>query len=370
MNEKNLLKRGRFWHYNLMIDGERVRGFAGRTLEEARLRLAEIRRAYEDEKIRGISNPMKEKPVLFDELAELYLSVHSRPTKKSFKRDEVSLRAILRAEREDGRPFFRGRDIRAISTLDVEEFKAARRKEIKEASVNRELALLKALFGKAIKWKKLSENPATEVRKFKEFDRIRPLTFEEAKRLLDSASPSLRPLLVFALNSGLRRGEIFSLKWKDVDLMNGQIEVRAENSKSGKKRFVEINDTIAELLVRHPGRPGTSDFIFPNQKTGARLIDIKRSFKTACRRAGLEDVRFHDLRHTFATWYLEAGGDLVSLQELLGHSSILMTRKYCHPNRALRQATLKKVSERFASLYHKITTRPLEVPVSGSRYSS
>ena len=193
--------------------------------------------------------------------------------------------------------------------------------------MNRNLARLKHLFKTAIKWEYLYENPAQPVKLLRENNRrIRYLTKDEIDHLMTVSSQHLKPILVMAINTGMRRGEIFNLQWNHVDLKNRIIEVA--DAKNGARRFTHINDTLLNTLQLLPHRIDTP-YVFPG-KNGGRLTDIKKPFLNARKRAGLDDVRFHDLRHTFASHLVMAGVDLTTVKELLGHKSTKMTERYSH----------------------------------------
>jgi len=357
---RNLRRRSRTWHYDFMIGRERVRGFAGRTLEEAYQTLARVRKDYEDDAFRGIPNPRKVKSFLLEDMVRDFMTVHA-VKKKSYRRDQASEKAILEARAEDGQALFAGREVRKITALDIEKYRALRRRTVKAATVNRELSFLKTVFNKAVEWEKTDRNPAAKVRKEREEGRVRTLEPKEARGLIEGASAHLRSLLVLAIMTGLRRGELFSLKWSDVDLEDRVLTVRAENAKSGKARTVPLNETALRTLER---LPRFADFVFPNLKTGRRLVDVKRAFGTACRRAGIKDLRFHDLRHTAATWLIEAGADLVTVAQVLGHSSIEITKKYCHPSEARARAAMERLSAVFRVPGQHLVTPSEQVPIS------
>lgn len=195
------------------------------------------------------------------------------------------------------------------------------------ATVNRNLARLKHLFNTAIKWGYLYENPAQPVKLLRENNRrLRCLTKDEIDHLMTVSSQHLKPILVMAINTGMRRGEIFNLQWNHVDLKNRIIEVA--DAKIGDRRFTHINDTLLNALQVLPRRIDTP-YVFPG-KTGGRWTDIKKAFSKARKRAGLDDVRFHDLRHTFARHLVMAGVDLTTVKELLGHKSTKMPERYSH----------------------------------------
>jgi len=156
--------------------------------------------------------------------------------------------------------------------------------------------------------------------------RLRYLTKEKIERLVAVSRRHLKPIIILAVNTGMRRGEIFDLQWNHVDLKNRIIEVA--DPKNGDPRFVPINDTLMDALQQLPRRIDTP-YVFPG-KNGGRLTDIKKPFLNTRKRAGLDDVRFHDLRHTFASHLVMAGVDLTTVKELLGHKSTKMTERYSH----------------------------------------
>jgi integrase len=199
------------------------------------------------------------------------------------------------------------------------------------ASVNRLLATLKNMFTKAEQWGLVPEQTLKTVRRVKlareTAGRLRFLTGDEARRLIDSCGPGLRGIVSFALHTGCRREEILSLKWEDVDLKHGFIHL--PKTKNGEGRDIPINAELKETLRRIVRRLD-SPFVFLNPETGNRYRDIKRSFATACRKTGIRDFRFHDLRHTFASHLVMAGVDITTVSRLMGHKSLTMTLRYSH----------------------------------------
>ena len=121
----------------------------------------------------------------------------------------------------------------------------------------------------------------------------------------------------------MRRGEILSLEWDRVNLNKRFLQV--ENTKSGNNRVIPINDVLMEELLRLKKLNEKSTFVFPNKS-------VRTAFENACRRADIKELRFHDLRHTFATRLVEQGIDLITIKELLGHHSVKVTERYTHPN--------------------------------------
>ena len=238
---------------------------------------------------------------------------------------------------------FFGKDTYAqdISVDRIEKFKKwlKEEKNIGNSTINKYLFALSKMYRLGIENKLLKENPVHFVVKFKEKNyKIRYLTKEEEKRLyeaIDSSYPYLRPLVTTALQTGMRRGEIFNLKWSNIDFEYGFIELL--ETKSGKSRKIPISDKLMEIF-KNLRVNAESEYIFINPYTKAPYTDIKRSFHTVLRQAGIENFRFHDLRHTVATRLVEKGIDLVVVKEILGHSKIETTMRYAHavPERKLQ----------------------------------
>jgi integrase len=157
--------------------------------------------------------------------------------------------------------------------------------------------------------------------------RSRFLSDEECRTLIDCAEPHLKPILITALNTGMRKTEILTLTWDNVDLRNNCILLH--NTKNDERRDVPINENLRKVLKTLSRRLDVK-YLFFDPVSGKRYIDVKRSFNTACRRAKIKDFRFHDLRHTFALHLVMAGVDIITVKELLGHKSLSMTLRYAH----------------------------------------
>ena len=206
--------------------------------------------------------------------------------------------------------------------------KTSKGTQVKKATVNRELAFMKTMFNLAVEWGWLEENPTKCIKLLRgEEKRLRILNRDEIFRLIESASERLKPVLIAAVSTGMRKGEILNLKWKHVDLLGGFL--RVENSKNGEARDVPIGSHLRDTLLelKKDGRPG--DYVFSN-KNGERVRCVKEAFKQACRRAGISDFRFHDLRHTAASLLAAGVCDIITLQNILGHKTLAMTQRYAH----------------------------------------
>ena len=348
--ERNLKLIGGKWYLDFTFKGRRVRKFGGYTKEQAQVALAKERLDRRDIAL-GLKQPALE-DVGFDAFADEFLELYSKPNKRSWERDERSLESL--------KAFFAGESLRGLRAEKIERFKVSRKAEVSGASVNRELACLKTLLAKAVEWGKLETNPAARVKKFREKPgRERYLTPEEARRLVDAAAPAIRPVLVVALNTGMRRGEILGLKWPAVDLVRGFILV--EDSKSGKSRRIPMNGTVAAAIG---ALPKVSEFLFFNPETGTHLQGIAGSFEKARDAAKLEGLRLHDLRHTAASWMVAAGVDLVTVSKILGHASIQMTMRYAHPTPENMRRAVERLGDYQEQARQKVDTVQTPRPVS------
>lgn len=237
---------------------------------------------------------------------------------------------------------------------------------IKPTTLNRQLDTLRAALHKAVDWEVLEKHPMQGFKRLKVDDdeRVRFMSPDEEKRLRtalikreDSLRAArdrgnewrkqrkrkvlpmrpagfvdhIRPLVLVALNTGLRRGELFSLKWADISFGAKMLTVRAAASKSGDSRRVPLNvEAETTLEAWHAQqKPEPADLVFPGDD-GARLTNMNKSWATVCELAKVTDFRLHDCRHHFASRLVQAGVDLYTVKELLGHHSIEMTQRYAH----------------------------------------
>ena len=323
-------QRGNQWWIEYRYKDVRYREAIGPDEKLAEDVLAQ--RRVEIRENRFFPGKMKEpKPVKFHEFAKEYLQ-WAKINKKSstWSRDIYIMR---RLDEE-----FEKKNIQDITTWQIEKYKAKRGEKLKPASVNRELALFKHLFSKAVDWKKIKENPARGVKRLKgETKRVRYLVSEEIQVLLSNCEGLLRgllkPLATVALHTGARKGELQNLKWPEVNFELGFISLL--DTKNGERREIPMNETVKATL-KAMERMG--EFVFPN-RNGKRIDDaqIQITFTEAVRRAGIEDFHFHDLRHTFASNLVMSGEDINTVGELLGHKRLEMTKRYTHLSPAFKK---------------------------------
>jgi integrase len=219
-----------------------------------------------------------------------------------------------------------------ITPARISEYKSLRRSMgAKIATVSKELELLRNAMNLAVReWEWLERSPFGRIKIEKPNNRVeRWLTPEEEQGLLSASPKWLREIVVFALNTGMRQGEILSLKWPQIDLDRRLVTLL--RTKNKEKRTVPLNQTVLELLrAKGKVRP-ISGYVFASQTdTKLNARNLLRAFYLARKKARLEDVRFHDLRHTFATRLVQAGINIYVVKELLGHKTLAMTMRYAH----------------------------------------
>lgn len=309
-----IFKKNEKWYIDYYFEGRRVRECVGVNKKVAEQALA-IRKA---EITQGKYNFKQNKAsIKFEDFTEAYLE-YSKANKKSYGRDVSCIKALS--------SYFKEKRLSEIAPWQIEKYKVKRAGEVAQSTVNRELECLKHMFTMAIKWGKAIINPVKEV-KFFRVDNIslRVLTNEEEQRLLDNSSDHLKPIIITALNAGMRLGEILVLTWDKIDFDERTITV--EYTKNREYRIMPMNQYLTETLK---SVKKVSSYVFCKDDK-LPYGSIKTAFKNAIRRSGILHCRFHDLRHTFATRLVMRGVDLVTVQQLLGHKSIAMTMRYSHP---------------------------------------
>jgi len=277
--------------------------------------------------LHGVKSETKE--IKFNEFAELYLKYYAMVAKESGKTDESRLKRI--------NEYFKSiNDLREITPLLIQKFRAQRLKEgVSKVTTNREIQLLKKMFNIAIEENYLEENPTKRIKLYSELDTVRDRVLEEEEeqpRLFNELAEHAKPHILAALHTGMRKGEIFNLKWQNVDF--GKRQIKVDETKSKKVRFIPINSVLFDVLVKLKAITGKEQRVFP-------FKSVRTAFEKACKRAGIEDLTFHDLRRTFGTRLLEAGVDIVTISRLYGHSSVLITQRYLHPKDKLSREAVE-----------------------------
>lgn len=229
-----------------------------------------------------------------------------------------------------------------------------------EIGINRQLELLRNAFNWGIrKGYRDGENPfhrhGQRVIQFaKKQSRNRRLQHGERERLIANAVPHLQALIIAAYETGGRRGELLSLQWRDVRFdakgVPTLIVFRAENTKTNQERTIPVSPALRAALEmrRHApdGEPHPPTAYVFGDDDGSRFDSIKRSWKTACHKAGITGLNFHDLRREFGSRLLEGGVDLLTVSRALGHSSVTTTNTYLHADKTQVVDTLVQFQQR------------------------
>jgi site-specific recombinase XerD len=213
---------------------------------------------------------------------------------------------------------------------------------LKPATVNRELALLKILFNHFIKQDIIVKNPVSRVKFLTEQnEQMRVVSLEEERLYLMAASQPLQDFAVLMVDTGMRPEEVFRIERKNVFIEQGYLFIPFGKTKTAKRK-IGLTSRVSEILQKRLKNIG-SKFLFVNDSTGEPITTLKTSHAGAIKRSEVQPFRLYDLRHTFATRFIEYGGDIVTLQNLLGHSNIQMVTRYAHPTQNHQFEAVKKM---------------------------
>lgn len=241
-------------------------------------------------------------------------------------------------------------ELKDITKDVIEEIATGREKAgLKPASVNRLLALIRAVLNKAVKqWEWLDKAPSVRMRKE---DNIRSiwLTRDQANKLLSELPEHLKAMAAFSLATGLRQANVKNLKWNQVDLSSAHAMVSAEDSKNRKAISVPLNGDAIEVLKSQVGKH--AEYVFTFKGMPITQVNTK-AWRKALKRSGIENFRWHDLRHTWASWHVQSGTSLQELFELGGWVSFEMVLRYAHLSSKHLQAAAHRISLSAPVLHH------------------
>jgi integrase len=341
-------RKGRSGFFISWIDASgkrRQRKVNAATLTQARNALAGERLRVEQARMLGFNPPGEE---TFSDVSARYLTHQkARLSLKAYDRTRGVVEGSLSTA-------FAGK-LATIRRMDVQAYVTRRLGEVSPGSVIRELGILKHLLNFAVEHEIIPTNPAQSVKPPKApAGRVRYLQPPELKALLELCPAWLQPIVALAATTGMRRGEILGLRWLDVDLANSTIWLR--QTKNGEGRVVYLNETAKaalESLEHHSGPSIAPVFTFNADYVG-------RVFREACEDAKIEDFRFHDLRHTAASWLRMTGADIHSVATLLGHKDLRMTARYSHLSPAFLGEAVGKLDAAYDNLRcHSVTSPKL-----------
>jgi integrase len=334
-------KRGKKWGISYIDpDGIQVRKIVAPFKETAEKILNKIETQIAENRYLDIR---QEKRVLFEELAREYLNTHVGSENKNAGRQKSLIRNL--------ESHFKGKHLHQINTLAIRQYltKRIEIEKVKPATANREYAMIQSMFNRAIEWGMfLGTNPTKDIKKFTENNsRDRWLNEEEQAKLLSYCHGLTRVVVIIALKTGMRWGEIVHLKWRQslnsnyIDFDNGVICIHEAATKTLRSRFIPLSNAV-RLALRDVPKSTDHDYIFWNTKTEKPLGSVKDSFNRALKKAKIQNFQFRDLRHTFASHLVMKGVDLYVVQQLLGHTTPKMTQRYAHLSpRQFREAIEK-----------------------------
>jgi len=362
---------GEIWYVDYRDPtGKRIIKAVGPSKREAEAYLGKVKASIREGRFFDIK---KENRVVFNELLDAYVE-----KVKDTKFYRQSMRFSLPVIREK----FGNRLLSEIDYKMLEDFRDERKKtptqygtERSDRTVNFELSIVRQAFRKAIKWKKVEKNPFQDADDlFYKLDnrRERALTEDEVIRLIEACPNYLKPIVITAVLTGLRKSDILNLVWKDIDLEKGLIRVKER--KTGKIRNIILNNDMKTLLH---GLPVKGEYVFPG-KNGKPFKDVKKSFRTALIKAGIEQgegkqkIVFHSLRHTCISLLAERGADTTAVKNYVAHADEKMTEHYTHLSEEFARKTsdllngLCRVDLFFGNKMETMATQPQIQPLASA----
>jgi len=253
--------------------------------------------------------------------------------------------------------------INEIKAIKIDMWRTERLNDgINPATINRDMNIFKAALSKAVEWEIIDTNPLQSLKPLKTDNqaKIRYLTPEELSRLYQALNERqqdrsdardnaniwrgersyqqlpqltedyLKTMIIVSLNTGVRRGELFNLTWINVNFEQALITIEGSGTKSGKTRHIPLNkDALNALLHWKQQACDDTSFVFPGTNNNP-ITTVKKAWKNLLNKAQIENFRWHDMRHHFASWLVMRGVDLNTARELLGHGDIKMTLRYAH----------------------------------------
>lgn len=341
-----LYKRGNVWWMSFQVG---YRHIQQSTKCRNKVEAAIVERAFRTQLAKGEVG-IEEKPDVpqFSDAVETFLvwaRIEHRAKPNTVRSYESTSRALLK--------FFGDKPINLIKPVDVEKFKEWRSKQstrprsekkaarkngssnwkptpLRPATINRELALLKIVFNFYIRRSVLVSNPVSRVKFFAEDNgQMRVVSLQEERLYLEAANQPLKDFAIVMVETGMRPAEVANIQRKNVNLESGYVFVPFGKTRAAKRK-IPLTSRVLDVLTKRLSEIG-NDYPFASDTTGKPLTTLKKAHAGALRRSKVAAFRLYDLRHTFATRFIEAGGDIVTLQALLGHSNIQMVTRYAHP---------------------------------------
>lgn len=312
-----------FWWYDFTIDHQRFRGSTGEEGKRAALKVED------DHKQAARKAGRRPKEWTMHRLCDTYYNEAGQHRRSK----ETILHQLGKLEDYIGKD----RKLAAVTNATIMDYRAKRRGDgLQQHSVNREIVILRAAMRHVQKmhgapipslaWK--------DLRTVEPVGRTRYLTYEEWDRLLAAADHRLKPILICAVFTGMRKGNILDLDWRQVKLAHRRIDMQVKGNKNHQVR-------IPPQLLAALSTTSVDERIGKVFDT----TNFEKRWRAAVKAAGLDDLRFHDLRHTFASWARQNGADIADVKDALGHSDISMTMRYAHIKPDAADTAFDRVSQ-------------------------
>ena len=266
--------------------------------------------------------------ITFDTLFTDHYLPYVKPRKRSWDRDEELYRLRIK-------DVFGNKRLNEITRLQIQTFHSGLIAEnLKPASANHHIKLIRHMLNLACEWQMLVVNPASRIHMFDEDNQQeRYMNDVQLSNLLEvlrtDSARSVCLITMFLLATGCRLGEVLSATWQQVDKDKRVFRVSASNSKSKRMRPVPLNDTAIEVLNQLDTK-GVYEHLFINKKTKKPYVNIAKVWDRLRIKAGLPHLRLHDLRHQAASHLINSGSSLYIVQQILGHSDPSVTQRYAH----------------------------------------
>lgn len=361
---RGIFKRGNVWYISYKQNGKHIRESVGPKYEDAvtvlHMRKLQIQESKFESKF-GLKR-RKDRLPKFKDIAERFLIEYcDAPGKKKSLRGfhQNNLRALI--------PYFGHMRLDEITTWHIRKYKMDRVRQISEhterqvstSTFNRERSTISLIFNVARRhWGYQIMNPVTDVERYPDsLARTEYLEVDEINALITAADLYFKPILICAVHTGMRKGEILGLKWCDIDLRRRVITLTEGKTIKEKAQYISMDDTMYDLFTELRTKAG-SEYVFEEKPGSGRLICIKRPFDRALkksgvaeerRKAGKKRFRFHDLRHTCASQMTMAGVPLTAVQAMLRHSDLRTTQRYAHLSPGFMQQAVRALDSRLRS---------------------
>jgi integrase len=348
----SLYKRGGVYWFELVHGTRRYRRTTGvKSQREAR----QIEAAFKTALAKGDVGIIERKPVpgFRDAMSDFLgwsAQVHKTPSHRRYRTSSV---ALLRYFRDSALDKVTPEEVERFKTTRAGEFKTVRAgekrkqiaKKVRPATVNRELACLKALFNFAIKADAIAKNPVSRVKFLAENNQqTRVLSYTDQQRYLANASPILRDIATLILETGMRPEEVYTLRPENVDLVRCWLQIPYGKTAAARRRITLTANAQDVLRRRMTGLE--TRYLFPCESDPTRPIPkVNNAHDRAVKTSGIQPARLYDLRHTWATRAAMSGIDLVTLAAMLGHSRIQMVLRYAHPTQEHQTKAMERLEQ-------------------------